>query len=345
MANRIHDPFDLENFIPISDAEKKHFKELDKFFSFGTTRYYLSLVEKKNPNCPIRLQILPRKEELNHSEYEKKDPLAEESHMPVKGVTHRYPDRALWYLSHNCAVFCRFCTRKRKVGNSSETPRSEDIEEALEYFYKHSEIKEVILSGGDPLSLSDDRIIFIIQELKKITHLNHIRIHTRYPVTNPFRLTENFCERLKEFFPLYLVTHFNTHKECTSEAALGIRNLIQKGNVIVLNQTVLMKGINDSAEDLRDLNYSLIQMGVKPYYLHQCDEVFGSEHFRVPIEKGIAIMKKLRGFMSGITIPTYVADLTGGGGKVPLPTDYLIKTDLETYTFQNYSGKEFKISK
>jgi lysine 2,3-aminomutase len=345
MQNRLTNPLDLKNFIPISVEEEKEFPELENFFSFGVTPYYLSLVDTENRNCPIRLQIVPRKEERIKSPNEVSDPLGEENYMPVKGVTHRYPDRALWYLSHHCAVFCRFCTRKRKVGSSAETPRSEEMDQALQYFQNHTEIKEVILSGGDPLSLSDDRLISILRSLKKISHINQIRIHSRYPVTLPFRITKELCERLSEFFPLFLVTHFNSEKECSEEAREAISNLIRIAHMTVLNQTVLLKNINDSSDKLSKLNYKLTSMGVKPYYLHQCDEVFGSSHFKVPVEEGIAIMKELRGFHSGITIPNYVIDLTGGGGKVPLPTDYLKKTNIESYEFENYKGLTHKIRK
>ena len=234
---------------------------------------------------------------------------------------------------------------KRKVGNSEETPRSEDWEEALEYFRNTKELKEVILSGGDPLTLSDSQLDYLLCELKKIGHLNHVRIHTRYPVTLPFRITESLCEILKKYFPIFIVTHFNHANECSDDAREAIRNLIQIGNCTVLNQSVLLKNINDNPSALRDLNYKLISMGVKPYYLHQCDEVFGSSHFRVPIKTGLDIMKSLRGYMSGITVPVYVADLTGGGGKVPLPTDYLQKEDVEKYTFINFKGDNFEINK
>lgn len=345
MQNRLNHPVDLKEYIPISTQEEKIFQDAEEFFSFGVTPYYLSLINPDDPNCPIRLQAVPRAGELSKHPLERIDPLGEEAHMPVKGVTHRYPDRALWYLSHNCAVFCRFCTRKRKVGDSSNTPRSEDWEKALTYFQTHPEIKEVILSGGDPLSLSDNQIVYILKELKKISHINHIRIHTRYPVTLPFRITKELCKSLSDFFPLFLVTHFNSAAECTKEASLAIKNLITIGNLTVLNQSVLLRGVNDSKEKLSDLNYALIRMGVKPYYLHQCDEVFGSSHFRVPIEEGISLMKEIRGYHSGVSVPVYVADLTGGGGKVPLPTDYLQKTNLDSYIFKNFRGDEFEVRK
>ncbi|MDX1961203.1 MAG: KamA family radical SAM protein [Leptospiraceae bacterium] len=345
MQNRATTISDLEKYIELTEEEREVFSRADDFFEFGSTPYYLSLVDKNNPNCPIRKQIVPSSGELVQTKFEVMDPLAEESHMPVKGVTHRYPDRALWYISSRCAVFCRFCTRKRKVGQNEFVPDNMDWKKALEYFSSKKEIKEVILSGGDPLSISDSKIDYLLTELKKISHINHIRIHTRYPVTLPYRITLELCEIFAKHFPIFMVTHFNHPKELTKDAEETISMLIKKGNVVLLNQSVLLSGINDSAIILKELFYGLVRLGVKPYYLHQCDEVFGSTNFRVPITKGINIMKQLRGYMSGVTIPTYVADLTGGGGKVPLPTDYLIKEEVETYRFQNFSGKEFSISK
>jgi lysine 2,3-aminomutase len=341
IQNRITDLEGLTARIPLSEEEIDVFNRADSLFDFAVTPYYLSLIDKGNPNCPIRRQIIPSSGELVRKPYEVDDPLGEESYMPVKGVTHRYPDRALWYLSHMCAVFCRFCTRKRKVGESQSSPKNQDWENALYYFKSHPEIKEVILSGGDPLSLSDNQINYLLSELKKIPHINQVRIHTRYPVTLPYRITDELVSVLSSHFPIFMVTHFNHEKEITEESRIAIKKLIQKGNVCLLNQSVLLKGINDSAEDIRNLNYKLVNAGVKPYYLHQCDDIFGSSHFKVEIEEGLKIMKSLRGFMSGITIPSYVVDLTGGGGKVPLPTDYLQKEDMESYVFHNYQGRKF----
>ncbi|MCX8000722.1 MAG: KamA family radical SAM protein, partial [Leptospiraceae bacterium] len=329
----------------LTSEEKEIFYKAESVFDFGVTPYYISLVDKNNLNCPIRKQIIPQVHELTFAPHERKDPLAEETYMPVRGVTHRYPDRALWYLSHTCAVYCRFCTRKRKVGKSQNTPRKEDWRLALDYFQKHTEIKEVILSGGDPLSLSDSSISYLLSELRKIPHINHIRIHSRHPVTLPFRIKSKLCKIFQENFPIFFVTHFNHPREITPESREAVRKLIQEGNVIVLNQGVLLKGINDSADVLKELFYKLIGVGVKPYYLHQCDEVFGSSGFKVPIQKGIQIMKELRGFISGVCLPTYVVDLSGGGGKVPLPTDYVIKENAEDVIFENFQGEIFKVMK
>lgn len=345
MQNRIHSVEELEKWIELTGEEKEIFPMATQYFDFAVTPYYISLVDPQNKNCPIRNQIVPRKGELIRENFEKEDPLNEENNMPVPGVTHRYPDRALWYLSHNCAVYCRFCTRKRKVADSKQTPSREYWEKALQYFREHNEIREVILSGGDPFSLSDNQIDHLLGELKSISHINQVRIHTRYPATLPMRITDALCEILSKYFPIFLVTHFNHEKECTPESSLAIKDLITKGHVTLLNQSVLLKNINDSSDSLKKLFYALTKMGVKPYYLHQCDEVFGSRHFKVPIKEGQNIMKKIRGYISGISVPVYTVDLTGGGGKIPIPTDYLKDETVNHYIFQNYRDIEFKIEK
>ncbi|MBW0435128.1 KamA family radical SAM protein [Leptospira yasudae] len=344
IQNRIKTQSELSEHLELTQTEKLSFDACSEFFEFSVTPYYLRLADQKDPNCPIRLQIVPHKEELIRNGFERQDPLAEESHMPVKGVTHRYPDRALWYLSHVCAVYCRFCTRKRKVSKSFHTPGKEEWDQALAYFRSHPEIKEVILSGGDPLNLSDDKLDYLLGELKSISHINQVRIHSRYPVTLPMRIDASLCAVLKKHFPIYLVTHFNHPKEITPLVKERIALLIQEGNVMVLNQGVLLKGINDSAETLKDLFYGLTAIGIKPYYLHQCDEVWGSGGFRVEISKGVEIMKQIRGRISGLSVPLYVVDLTGGGGKVPLPADYLAEKTDHSYVFRNYQDELYEIS-
>ncbi|BDA80927.1 lysine 2,3-aminomutase [Leptospira kobayashii] len=344
MQNRITDLATLKNHITLSEEEESVFQAAQEQFSFSITPYYLSLLHPTDAACPIRKQVLPRSNELIRAENEWEDPLAEQVHMPIKGVTHRYPDRAIWYISHVCAVYCRFCTRKRKVSKPTETPNREEWQEALEYFRNHTEIKEVILSGGDPLTLSDQHIDYLLSELSTINHINHLRVHTRYPVTMPMRITDSLCEIFSKYFPLYIVTHFNHPKELTQEVKVAIEKLIRKGNVTVLNQSVLLKGVNDTVETLEELNYKLVRFGIKPYYLHQCDEVYGSSGFVVPIEEGIRLMYAIRGRMSGLTVPNYVKDLTGGGGKVLLGPNYLIEKKETSYLFKNFNGGEYEVT-
>jgi lysine 2,3-aminomutase len=344
LQNRVQTIEDLREYIELDKDEEESLEAAKEIFDFGVSPYYASLMDPKDPNCPIRLQSIPRSGELLRFPGEVADPLAEEENMPVKAVTHRYPDRALWYLSHHCAVFCRFCTRKRKVSRSADTPSKVEWELALDYFRRTPEIREVILSGGDPFSLSESQLQYILRELKKIPSILWIRIHTRHPVTLPMRFTDELVDILSEFFPIYLVTHFNHPKECTAESASAIKKLVTKGNLQILNQTVLLKGINDSVEVLEELNYRLLGMGVKPYYLHQCDEVFGISCFQVPIKEGMKIYQGLRGRMSGISVPLYVADLKGGGGKVPLLPEYLVETKETSLIFRNYKGELYEIS-
>ncbi|TGN19551.1 KamA family radical SAM protein [Leptospira idonii] len=343
LQNRITELATVQKSIELTPEEEASFTAAQDRFSFSVTPYYFQLIDPKNPFCPIRKQVIPRAGELIQQPNEKEDPLAEQKFMPVKGVTHRYPDRAIWYISHVCAVYCRFCTRKRKVSSPEETPNRKEWEEALNYFKTHKEIKEVILSGGDPFTLSDANIDYLLGKLKSIEHINHVRIHTRHPVTLPMRITESLCEILGKYFPMYLVTHFNHPKELTEEARLAVERLVKIGHVSVHNQTVLLRGVNDDLNVLSELNYKLIKFGIKPYYLHQCDEVFGSSEFVVPIEEGIRLMFALRGRHSGLTIPNYVKDLTGGGGKVLLSPDYLLEKKGTSYIFQNYNGDRYEV--
>lgn len=305
-------------------------------FRFGVTDYYLSLARPDDPNCPILLQILPDPAELSDSVFANPDPLAEESHQKAPGLTHRYPDRALWYLSHNCAVYCRFCMRKRKVSRADSAPSAAHREQALDYIRRTPQIKEVILSGGDPLSLSDNVLDDMLGELRLIEHLRSIRIHTRMPVTLPSRITEEFAAVLRRHYPVTLVTHFNHPVEVTARAAEAVKRLRMNGT-IVLNQTVLLKGVNNSAETQEALLLALLESGVKPYYLHQCDEVRGVSHFRTTIQEGLAIMASLQGRNPGIAIPRYVLDLPGGGGKIPLENNYRTGENA----FRNFRGESF----
>lgn len=327
---------------PLIESAISAESQFNQKFRFSVSRHYLSLANPQNHRCPILGQILPRIDELHDFVFANDDPLAEEANMPVPGLTHRYPDRALLYLSHHCAVYCRFCMRKRKVSKAGSAPGATDIEKAIQYIKQHSELTEVILSGGDPLSLSNEMLDDLLTELKQISHLSSVRIHSRMPVTLPSRIDSDFSSMLEKHSPLTLVTHFNHSVEISEPSKQAISNLRHAG-VMVLNQSVLLKGINDSVTDLKDLFLSLIKVGVKPYYLHQCDEVNGVSHFRVSIEKGISLMRQLRGRIPGIALPTYVIDLPGGGGKVPVDSSYNESSDGK-YRFKNYVGRLFELS-
>ncbi|MBX7059497.1 MAG: KamA family radical SAM protein [Leptospirales bacterium] len=296
--------------------------ELADRFRFAATPHYVSLIDAGDRNCPILRQLLPAADELNDPWNRDEDPLAEESHMVAPGLVRRYPDRALWYVTHRCAVYCRFCFRKRKVSRAESAPSSADIDAALRYIRRQDSLREVILSGGDPLSLSDPRLEAILRSLREAPHLASIRIHTRMPVTAPMRITAALCAALAESYPITLVTHFNHAREAGPAAAIAVRRLREAG-VVVLNQSVLLSGINDTVEAQRELLLQLLRIGVTPYYLHRCDEVRGVSHFRAPLERGLEILRKLRGSLPGIAIPRYIVDLPGGGGKVELTPDML----------------------
>lgn len=313
---------------------------LSSGFRFSVTPYYLSLANGLDPACPILLQILPQKRELADPLFTRPDPLSEEEHQAAPGLTHRYPDRVLWYLSHNCAVYCRFCMRKRKVSRAESAPSAANRLQALAYIRANPQIKEVILSGGDPLSLSDRTIDEILTELRDIPHLSSVRIHSRMPVTLPARITEEFGRMLAKHYPVTVVTHFNHAVEVTEQAAGAVKTLRMNG-VLVLNQTVLLNQVNDSLAAQEALLLSLLRAGVKPYYLHQCDEVQGVSHFRTNVSKGLAILEGLQGRNPGIAIPRYVIDLPGGGGKVPLENDYRAAGPAGDQSYRNFRGKIF----
>jgi len=309
-------------------------------FRFATTPYYLSLANPADPICPILLQVLPQSEEMEDRTFTRLDPLAEEEHRPVPGLTHRYPDRLLWYLSHNCAVYCRFCMRKRKVSRAESVPGRDTYDDVFDYISQHPEVKEVILSGGDPLSLSDETLDFILTRLRTFEHLHSIRIHSRMPVTLPQRITEEFAIILRKHYPITFVTHFNHPVEITEDAGQAVRRLRMNG-VSVLNQSVLLRQINDTAVTQEQLLLGLLRIGVKPYYLHQCDEVRGVAHFRSNIGRGLQILRELQGRNPGIAIPKFVIDLPGGGGKVPLENDYRVENENAGLAYENWAGREY----
>lgn len=345
LQNRIKTLEELSQFVSLTEEEVLFFQFNQSKFPFAITPYYLSLIDVNNINCPIRNQVIPKVDELNFSEHETFDPLEEENNMPVFGLTHRYPDRVLWYLTHICPTYCRFCTRKRKVGDSLNTPEHSHWKNVLQYIQVNPQIKEVILSGGDPLSLSNSQLDNILFSLKSISHINQIRIHSRYVVTNPYRVQPSLIKILSKYFPIYLVTHFNHSLELTEESIYAIQQLICEGHCILLNQSVLLRGVNDNKESLMELNYKLVQIGIKPYYLHQCDEVNGISHFRVDLKTAQKLYKNIRGYQSGIAVPSCVIDLTGGGGKVPIPLDYLRSEEEDYYLFENFKGNLYKIKK
>jgi lysine 2,3-aminomutase len=307
----------------------------------GITPYYAALMDPDDPSCPIRLQSVPKMEETYVSAVDLEDPLAEERDMPTPGITHRYPDRVLFYTTHNCPVYCRHCTRKRKVADPTSAAAKRQIEDSLAYIEHHAEIRDVVISGGDPLSLSDERLDYILGRLRAIPHVEIFRLGTRNLVTLPQRVTDDFVRMLREHHPVYVNTHFNHPKECTAETFEAARRIADAGCPIG-NQMVLLKGVNDEPAIVKELNHRLLLMRIRPYYIYQCDLAKGISHFRTPVETGIRIIEALRGHTSGLAVPQFVIDAPQGGGKIPVNPTYVVRHEGKRWVLRNYAGKEYE---
>ncbi len=330
----------FENFtgIKFSRTERKELEKTINTFPLSITPYYASLIEKENyHNDPIFKQAFPRPEELKISKHDMKDPLHEDKDSPTKGLTHRYPDRVLFLVSNRCAMYCRHCTRKRKVGDPDYIPSHEQILAGIDYIKNNNNIRDVLLSGGDPLMLPDDFLDWILTELNRIPHVEVVRIGTRAPVVLPYRITDNLVQMLKKHHPLWINTHFNHPRELTPSAREALRKLADAG-IPLGNQSVLLAGVNDCPQIMKKLNQKLVQNRVRPYYLFQCDLSEGLTHFRTSIGKGIEIMESLIGHTSGFAVPTYVIDAPGGGGKIPVMPNYIISWSTNTVVLRNYEG-------
>lgn len=343
--NRVRKLQELEQLVILSEDERRAFLESSGVFHVAMTPYYMTLVDAHDPTCPVRRQAIPQVGELINYSFEREDPLAEEAHMPTPGITHRYPDRVLFYVTHNCPVYCRHCTRKRKVGNPTTTASRTQIESGLSYIRQTKSVRDIIISGGDPLTLSDERLGFILDELCAIPHVEVIRLGTRNPVTLPQRITPELCEVLRRARPVYMHTHFNHPKELTCEARRALLMLLDAGCVLG-NQMVLLAGINDDPEVVMELNRKLLASGCRPYYMLQCDMAQGITHFRTPLSVGLKIMDHLRGRIGGMGVPDFVVDLPGGGGKIELVPEYIQSRSVgvhgDVITFRNGAGDLFE---
>ena len=340
LQNMIQSMEVLEKVINVTKAEKDAFAQSHQTFKMGITPYYASLIDKDDPNCPTRKQAVPAEGELTILPTDMEDPLGEDRDMPVPGLTHRYPDRVLFYTSHICAMFCRHCTRKRKVADPSSSAADKQLEDGLAYIESHKEIRDVVISGGDPLCSSDNRVEYILSRLRAIKHVEIFRIGTRTPVTMPQRITDSLVSIIRKYHPVFINTHFNHIKECTREAFDACARLADAG-CSVNNQMVLLKGVNDDPKVVKQLNHTLLKMRVRPYYIFQCDLAQGISHFRTPIESGVNILENLRGWTSGLAIPYFVVDAPGGGGKIPLLPNYVVKQEGKKWTLRNFKKKEF----
>lgn len=324
--------------IKLDDKERKKIELTLKKFPLSVTPYYLSLIDNKDyKNDPVYQQAFPSPAELEIGKKDMSDPLAEDEDSPAPGITHRYPDRVLFHVSNVCSMYCRHCTRKRKVGDVDSIPGQDHLREGLEYIRNNPVIRDVLLSGGDPLMLPDHYLDWILTELREIEHVQVIRIGTRMPVVLPYRITEELVEMLKKHQPVWVNTHFNHPREMTASSREALATLADAG-IPLGNQTVLLAGVNDCPRIMKSLVHKLVENRVRPYYLYQCDLSEGLSHFRTPVGKGVEIMESLIGHTSGFAVPNYVIDAPGGGGKIPVNPNYLISLSTNKVVLRNYEG-------
>lgn len=339
--NRVQTVEELAKFIPLTEKEQAQINHVTARYPLSITPYYLSLINPNDPDDPIRKQAVPSFLEVAFAGLGQEDPLNEEAQSVVPGLVHRYPDRVLMVLTDICPMFCRHCTRKREWKNGGWVRTAREVDKMLDYIRKNKTIRDVVISGGDPLTLSTRRLEEVISGLREIEHVEIIRIGSRLPVVLPQRIDADLCAMLSRYGPIWLNTHFNHPDEITPESAGACDRLLRSG-VPVNNQSVLMRGINDSVETFSKLCQKLLKIKVRPYYLFQCDEVQGTEHLRTPVEVGMKIIAGMRGYTSGLAIPTFVVDLTHGGGKVPLQPNYVHSQEGEELTLRNYQGNLFR---
>ncbi len=337
VRNRIETLEDLEKYANLSTEDEQGVKEALKQLRMAITPYYLSLMDLENKNCPIRKQGIPTGAEAFQSDADLLDPLSEDEDSPVPGLTHRYPDRVLFLITDMCSMYCRHCTRRRFAGQTDRQSPSERIQQGIDYIARTPEVRDVLLSGGDALMVSDAMLESIIQRLREIPHVEIIRIGTRIPVVCPQRVTDGLVDMLKKYHPIWLNTHFNHPDEITPESVEACTKLINAG-VPIGNQTVLLRGVNDCPQVMKELVLGLVKNRIRPYYIYQCDLSVGIEHFRTSVSRGIEIIENLRGHISGYAVPTYVVDAPGGGGKIPVMPQYLISQSPGKVVLRNFEG-------
>jgi lysine 2,3-aminomutase len=326
----------VAQLVALSATERAGFAASEGLFRVGITPYYASLMDPNNEHCPIRLQSLPSPQEANIRPEEMRDPLGEDTHNPVKTVVHKYPDRVLLLVVDRCGIYCRHCNRRRLVGGD-DPPNHDELSEGIAYIAKTKRIRDVLISGGDPLLLSTARLGSILTRLRQIPHVETIRIGTRLPVVCPMRIDDELCAMLRKHHPLFVNTHFNHAKELTPEAKRGCERLVDAG-IPVGNQAVLLRGINSSVRSLRELMRGVLRMRVRPYYLFQGDTVLGTDHLRTTVEDAQRLYEGLRGYMSGMAMPHLVLDAPGGGGKVPIFPNYILSSNEHEVMVRNYRG-------
>ncbi len=337
VANRIETLEDLKKYIKLTPEEEDGVKKCLGTLRMAITPYYLSLINPDDPYDPVRRQAIPTALELYQAPEDQLDPLHEDTDSPVRGLTHRYPDRVLFLVTDQCSMYCRHCTRRRFAGQHDTAVPDCQVEECIEYIRNHPEVRDVLLSGGDALMISDEKLEYIISELRKIPHVEIVRIGSRTPVVCPQRITPALCNMLRKYHPIWLNTHFNHPNEITEESKRACAMLADAG-IPLGNQTVLLHGVNDCVHVMKKLVQALVYIRVRPYYIYVCDLSMGLTHFRTPVSKGVEIIEGLRGHTSGYAVPTFVVDAPGGGGKTPVMPNYVIGQTPRKTILRNFEG-------
>jgi lysine 2,3-aminomutase len=337
VKNRIETYEQLSQYFTFDPEEAEGIKKALAKFRMAITPYYLSLIDPNDPYDPIRRQCIPQGAECNIAPADLNDPLHEDEDSPAPGLTHRYPDRVLFLITDMCSMYCRHCTRRRFAGQKDDESPQDRIEKCIQYIERTPEVRDVLLSGGDALMVSDAKLEYIISRLRAIPHVEIVRIGSRTPVVCPQRITDDLCNMLKKYHPIWLNTHFNHPNEMTPEAQEAVAKLANAG-IPLGNQTVLLRGVNDCVHVMKKLMHELVRNRIRPYYIYQCDLSMGLEHFRTPVSKGIEIIENLRGHTSGYAVPTFVVDAPGGGGKTPVMPTYVISQSPNKVILRNFEG-------
>lgn len=338
MKNALKTAADFSQWMTLSDDERRAFQELKSGFKIQTTPYYATLVDATRADDPIRRILMPQRREAFSGRQSMLDPLAEREHSPVPRIIHRYSDRLLFLVTDLCSVYCRYCTRKHFTGQDQAFVKSHEYEQALDYIRSQKGLREVILSGGDPLTLSDALLLRVVEDLRAIDHVEIIRIGTRMPVVNPMRITPELVNGLKKFHPIFFMVHFNHPRELTLEAAEALTLLVNNG-FPVMNQLVLLNGVNNHEAIIQALSRRLLYLRVKPYYMFQCDPSEGTDHLRISVDEALRIQRKLWGHLSGLAMPNLSLDIPDGGGKVGLVPDFVVEREPGRLRFQGWDGR------
>lgn len=342
LKNRITSLEQLEKLMPTLTPEERAGTILaNTKLAMAITPYFFNLIDPADENCPIRWQMIPRIEETHTASWEMTDPCGEDSHSPVPGLVHRYPDRVLFLVTDRCASYCRYCTRSRLVSNATGYDFHPEFDRQIEYIRNHPEIRDVLLSGGDPLLFSDDKLESLLKQLRDIPHVEFLRIGTRIPIFLPQRITPELCAMLKKYHPLFISVHSNHPRELTTEVRDALGRLADAG-IPLGNQSVFLRHVNDDLTTARAHVQKLLMCRVKPYYLYQCDLITGSSHLRASVRKGLEIMDGLRGHTTGYAIPQFVIDAPGGGGKVPINPEYILSRNRDRVVIRNFEGKVYE---